>query len=138
MPVFNRFIAIVTAAALLAALDLPLEARTKKGDKYLNQGREKEARKEWDAALELYEQALSLDPADPGYQLAADRARFQSSQTHLKQGLDLRKQGSLAEALLEFQKAFGIDPSSTIAEQEIRQTQQMLEREKRKAEQAGP
>src|SRR5215831_18895960 len=103
---FNRLVAILTTVALLAPLAAPLLARTKKGDKFLAEGRQKEVRKEYDAALELYEEALSLDPADPGYQLAADRVRFQASQAHLKHGLDLRKEGSLVEALIEIQKAY--------------------------------
>ncbi len=41
---------------------VPLHASTKKGDKYFAQGRVHEAKKEWDAALEVYEKALSEDP----------------------------------------------------------------------------
>jgi general secretion pathway protein D len=120
---------------LLGAAAAPLAARTRKGDKLLAQGKDREARKDWDAALEFYEQALSQDPTDVAYQLAANRVRFQASQAHVDKGQTLRAQGSLAEAMLEFQKAYAINPSSTIAEQEIRITQDMIRREQRKAEQ---
>src|SRR5665647_3875197 len=49
MYLFNRLTAIVLTAVLLGPT-LPLEARTKKGDKYLTEGRLHEQKKEWDAA----------------------------------------------------------------------------------------
>ena len=45
-----RFIVAVAIATLLGPM-LPLEARTRKGDKFLSEGRSHEAKKEWDAAL---------------------------------------------------------------------------------------
>jgi general secretion pathway protein D len=56
---------------------------------------------------------------------------------HLTNGTKIRAQGQLGEALLEFQKAFAMNPSSTLAEQEIIRTQQMIERERRRVEQTG-
>ena len=136
MPVLSRLTAVLTVAAMLGTLQLPLEARNKKGDRLIAEGQQREARKDYDAALELYEQALSADPSDAGYQLAVDRARFQASMMHINQGLKLRDQGSLDQALLNFQKAYAIDPASSVAVQEIRQTQEMIAREKKKAEEA--
>jgi len=136
MPVFKRLTAILTVAALAVALAPPVEARTRKGDKLLIEGRSKEAAKQWDAALELYEQALSTDPSDPAYRMAADRVRFQAAQAHIDTGLGLRSQGRLTEALIEFQKAYAINPGSSAAEQEIRRTQQMIQREQER-EKAG-
>jgi general secretion pathway protein D len=115
----------------LAAVLSPAEARTRKGDRLLNQGREAEVRKEYDRALELFEQALSEDPGDPAYQLAMRRARFQAGQKHVELGLRLRRDGKLAEALAEFEKGYAIDPSSMLAEQEVRRTRAMIERNER-------
>ncbi|MBI5085623.1 MAG: hypothetical protein HZB13_13610 [Acidobacteria bacterium] len=53
-----------------------------------------------------------------------------ASQSHVDKGQKLRQEGKLEEALTEFQKAFGIDPASSIAEQEMRRTSAMIEREK--------
>jgi hypothetical protein len=53
--------------ALLVAVLAPLQAATKKGDKLLAMGRAAEIRKQFDAALQLFEQALSEDPGDSGY-----------------------------------------------------------------------
>ena len=136
MLLFYRLTAIVLTALLVAPV-APLEAKTKKGDKYLRDGRLAEASKDWDTALENYEKALSEDPADALYQMAAQKARFQTAQFHVDKGLKIRASGMLAEALVEFKKAYAINPSSTVAEQEIRRTQEMIQRERKKAEETG-
>ena len=136
MFVFNRLTAVVLAAVLIAPA-IPLEARTKKGDKYLATGRASEAKKEWDAALESYEQALSEDPADVVYQMAAEKSRFQAAQAHIDKGLKIRNQGLLGEALLEFQKSYAINPGSAAAVQEIRRTEEMIQRERARVEETG-
>ncbi len=122
----------LAAILLFAALAAPLPARTRKGDKLLSQGKQAELKKHYDEALDLFEQALSEDPSDYGYQLAVDRMRFQAGQAHVEHGLTIRKQGKTAEALAEFVKAYSIDPASSIAEQEIRRTRAMLEAERKK------
>lgn len=117
----------LAALACLWAWSLPpAAAGTRKGDKLIRQGRAAQLAEDWDRALELYEQALLEDPADPLYQMAVRRARFEAAQLHLKKGKQLREQGKLEEALKEFQHAFAIDPSSSIAEQELRRTYRML------------
>src|SRR6185437_12862025 len=116
MSFFNRLVAVVLAVALAAPV-MPLAAKTRKGDKFFGEGRVHEAKKEWDAALDSYEKALSEDPADIAYQMAADRTRFQASQVHIDAGLKIRATGQLGDALVEFQKAFGISPASVIAVQ---------------------
>jgi general secretion pathway protein D len=105
------------------------DARTKKGDKFLKDGQQAEIRKQWEAALDLYEKALLEDPADAGYMLATRRVRFQAGMGRVDAGQKLRSQGQLAAALAEFQKAYAIDPSSSIAEQEIKRTKEMIDRE---------
>jgi general secretion pathway protein D len=133
---FNRFMAIFVTIAMLGPT-LPLEAKTRKGDKLLAEGRAHEEKKEWDAALEAYEKALSQDPSELVYQMAAQKARFEASAMHVTNGTKIRAQGQLGEALLEFQKAYALNPASTVAEQEILRTQEMIERERRRVEQTG-
>src|SRR5438093_8706629 len=53
--------------------------------------------------------------------------RFLAAASHVHRGQLLREAGKLDEALAEFQKATAIDPSSFIAQQEIRRTQQMIQ-----------
>ncbi|HEY7391628.1 MAG TPA: hypothetical protein VH640_24145, partial [Bryobacteraceae bacterium] len=136
MSFFNRLTAVFLTAILIGPV-APLQAKTRKGDKYLAEGRVHEVKKEWDEALAQYENALSEDPADVVYQMAAQKARFQAAQAHLDQGLRVREQGQLGEALLEFQKAYGLNPGSSSAEQEIRRTQEMIQRERQRVLQTG-
>ncbi len=125
---------IVGVAGLLAAGAAELSARTKKGDKYFAEGRRYQLEEKWDLALEAYEKALGEDPADAAYQMAVRRTRFQAGQMHVRTGKKLRDEGKLEEALAEFQKAYIIDPSSTIAEQELRTTYRMIRRRERERE----
>src|ERR1700686_1446567 len=136
MYLFNRLTAIVLTAALLSPT-LPLEAKTKQGDRCLAEGRLHEQKKEWDAALESYEKALSEDPADIVYQMAATKVHFQAGQSHIDKGLKLRGEGQLGDALLELQKAYAINPGSAAAVQEIRRTTEMIERERKRGEETG-
>jgi general secretion pathway protein D len=136
MSFFNRLIAVMVSCALLGPLP-PLQAKTKKGDKFLSEGQIHEAKKEWDAALDSFEKALSEDPAELVYQMAADRGRFHASQAHVEKGLTIRSQGKLGEALLEFQKAYAISPGLIIAAQELAETQQMILRERKRVEETG-
>jgi general secretion pathway protein D len=137
MPFFNRLVAVLLAAALAAPMAPPLEARNRKGDKYFADGKQFEAKKEWDAALEAYGRALSEDPGDIAYQMSEMRCRASAAQWHVEQGITTRNKGKLGDALIEFQKALSINPGSIIAEQEIRRTTEMIERERRRVQESG-
>lgn len=134
MAIFNR----LALAGLLLCASGVLTARTKKGDKLLAESRAAEARKDFDSALDLGEQALSEDPSDAAYQIVVTRVRFAASNLHVSRGYKLRQAGQVAEALAEFEKAFAINPASDVAEQEIRRTREILERQKRKEAAPGP
>ena len=114
---------------LVAAM---LSAKNKAGEKLMKAGGEAEARKDYDKALESYEKAYTADPKDPAYQMAVRRMRFQAAISHVSLGQKIRAAGNLEESLNEFQKAYATDPSLAIAEQEIRRTKEMMEREKKK------
>jgi general secretion pathway protein D len=118
----------------IASLLVPTAgARTKKGDRFLKDGRKAQMAENWDLALELYQKALAEDPSDPLYLAAYRRMQFEAGQDHVKTGKELREAGKLQEALQEFQRAYAIDPGSTIAQQELRTTNRMIEREEKKA-----
>lgn len=129
---------LATAFLALMACSPLLEARTRKGDKLLAEGRKAETRKDWEKALEYYEAALAEDPGDAGYQLAVRRVRFQTAQALVNEGQKLRSQGKLEEALLRFQRAFMIDPSSAIAQQELQLTLDLIELDRRRPQPAKP
>ncbi|MDE3197734.1 MAG: hypothetical protein KGN84_15400, partial [Acidobacteriota bacterium] len=123
---FNQLIAILLASFLVLP-PAPLGAKTRKGDKLRNDARAEELKGNLDHALELAEQALQSDPSDPSYVLLVRRVRFEASLAHVKRGQKLRAAGKPEDALAEFEKAYDIDPSSDIAEQEIRRTRDMLD-----------
>ena len=121
-------------ALLLVLLLLPnaaLQARTKKGDKLFMLGEDAEVRKDFDKALDYFQRALSQDPKDPAYDLAARRARFEAGQQHVEAGLKLKAAKQLEQALVEFQKAFNVDPASAIALQQVRELSLTLEQQKK-------
>jgi general secretion pathway protein D len=114
---------------VLCALALtvpPVEGRSKQGDKLLKLGQQAEARKDYDAALAYYDQAVAADPNDAGYQLYSQRMRGRAAEGHTSLGKRLQSEGKLEEALSEFQKAFIADPSSAIALQQMRETSAMI------------
>jgi len=89
-------------------------------------GQDAEARQDYVAAYNYYEQAYRLKPKELSYRTAAARMRFEAGAQLVHQGQRLRDNGQLEAALAEFQKAATIDPSSDIAQQEIRRTQEMI------------
>jgi general secretion pathway protein D len=116
---------------VLAVPTVPLQAKSRKGDRLLREAQIAESKEDWDKALMLAEQALKTDPSDPAYELEFRRVRFGAGNYHLARGQELRQKGQLAEAAEEFRRAYEIDPSSDIADQELQRTKKMIEREKK-------
>ena len=132
MIVCNRLRGLAVLAAVLLVLPADtLSARTRKADKLVQQARDAEAEKDYDKALDLYQQALSLDPQDAGYQLGARRLRFLAGQAHVESGMRLKNNGQIEQALVEFQRAFSLDPGSAIAIQEMQQVSEALDQKKK-------
>ena len=123
----KRLAAILATVGLLVWATMALDARTKKGDQLFAQGHLAEELKDFDGALKLYEDALAQDPGDALYLMSSRRVRFQSAQAHVDKAEKIRTEGNLQEALAEFQKAYAIDHSSPIAQQELVRTMEMIE-----------
>src|ERR1700680_3846663 len=125
---FNKLRSVVAVIAVLLLLPAEgLQARTKKGDKLLKMGQDAEAQKDFEKALNYYQQAVSQDPKDAAYQVASRRSRSEAGLVRVDSGMKLKKAGQLEQALVEFQKAFSIDPGSAIAVQEIREISEALD-----------
>jgi len=107
-----------------------------KGNSDFSQGKKAETLQDYDTALIHYEKALKSDPRNTEYKIKATRLRFEAGQYHVRQGQKEREKGDLQLAMAEFQKALAIDPSSAIAEQEVRQTLELIA-SKRAADEAG-
>jgi len=115
-----------------------IDAKTRKGDKLLQEGARAESARDFDTALDFYEQALQEDPTDGQYQLRARRVRFQAGQMHIDQGNKLRATGNLEEAAAQFQRAFAIDPSSGLAQQELSRTINMINEQRSQESKGAP
>ncbi len=110
-----------------------LVAGCPKGKPDYQEGRKAENLQDYDAAYDFYQKALKEAPENAEYQIKFNQARFEAGAFHIKQGVKLREQGNLAGALGEFQRAAAMDPSSSMADQEIRKTSEMIADQEHKA-----
>src|SRR6267378_1802959 len=108
-----------------------LAAGCPKGKTDYTQGRKAEHLQDYDAAYDYYQKALKNDPENATYLIKFNQARFEASALHVKNGVKLRDRGQLEAAASEFQRAAAIDPSSPIAEQELRKTVLAIEEKNR-------
>ena len=132
MILFNRLRAVAPLCVALLLLPVGgLLATNRKGDKLYKLGVQAEARKDYDKALQYFQQALDLDPKETTYELAARRVRFEAGQAHVDEGKKFLKAEDLEKAFTAFQKAFATDPGSMIALQEMQQTKELLEQKQK-------
>src|SRR5215475_10906675 len=92
-----------------------------------NKGKIAEQRQNYEQAYDYYKQAYDQRPQDLSYRSAYERLRFLAGASHVHRGQLLREAGRLEEAMAEFQKAADIDPSSAIARQEVKVTEQLMD-----------
>src|SRR6202043_2595609 len=123
MRLFSKLICCLSAASMAAGCP--------KSRKDYSQGRKAEHLQDYDAAYDYYQKALKNDPENAEYLIKFNQARFEASSLHVKNGVKLRERGQLEAAASEFQRAAAIDPSSPIAEQELRKTVGMIEEKNR-------
>jgi general secretion pathway protein D len=88
-----------------------------------------ESQKQYDAAYESFKQAYTLKPKDAQYEMAYMRARAYAAAQHVANGLKLRDEQELQEALAEFQRGAEIDPTNYVAAQEMRRAAEMLKKQ---------
>ena len=108
-----------------------------KGHSEYGLGEKAESLHDYDAALNYYQKAVKSDPHNATFRIRLNQARFESGEMHVKRGLEMRKRGELDGAVLEFQKALAADPSSSIAEQELSRTAEIIA-ERNHANEAPP
>jgi len=103
-----------------------LSAGCPKGNTEFNQGVKAEKLEDYDAAYAFYQKAVKSDPTNATYKIKLNQSRFEAGESHIKKGQELRKKGDLQGAAGEFQRAQSIDPGSSIAEQELNKTIEMI------------
>lgn len=87
----------------------------------------------YDEAVDYYLKANKADPHNANYKIGLNQARFMAGQQHIHQGYKLREKGDLQGAVSEFQRAIVYDPSSIVADQELKRTIDMLTEKSRAA-----
>lgn len=90
---------------------------------------------DYDAAVDYYVKALAADPHNAYYRINLNQARFEAGQKHIHAGIKLREKGDLQGAISEFQRAQVLDPASSLADQELKKSLDMLAEKNRAAEQ---
>src|SRR6202047_2051782 len=114
-----------------------LAAGCPKGKPDYQQGRRAENLQDYDAAYDFYQKALKSEPENAEYQIRFNQARFEAAAFHVKAGQKLRERGDLEGAAGQFQRAVAIDPSSPIAEQELRKIGELMGERNHTAEAAA-
>ena len=101
----------------LALSCLPLHAESA-GSMYKH-AQAAEAREDYDAAFDLYQQAFAKAPNELAYRTSLYRIRVSASGFHMSKGRRLLDGGDEQAALVEFLHAAEIDPGNEAAQQEI-------------------
>lgn len=120
----QRFLLAFLFLLALSAAAYPDQAKTA-----YKHGLSAESRKEYDAAYQAFKEAYTLKPDDPQYTIAYMRARAYAAAKHVANGVRLRDEQKLEEALAEFQKGADIDDTNYVASQGVRETQAMIKRQ---------
>ena len=118
------------ALLLVAVLGIPVPLAADEAKSLYNKGRNAEARENYEAAYDFYYKAFDLKPNEINYRSAMTRTRFLASASYVHKGQQLRDSGKLDEALVFFEKAAVIDPSSFVAQQEMKKTKEMIDKAK--------
>jgi general secretion pathway protein D len=92
----------------------------------LRDGRKAEDRQDYDRAVLEYQRALKLNPDSTNARTSLQRAQLRASQDHFSRARRLAATGKLNEALVEYQLAAEMNPSSGEIDQELRATQNLL------------
>ncbi|MDE3156678.1 MAG: type II secretion system protein GspD [Acidobacteriota bacterium] len=90
------------------------------------QGEEAERTQNYDRAVVEYTRALKLKPDDTRVRLALERAKLRAAQDHFARGRRDYAIGKLDQALVEFQIASEMNPTSSEIEHELDATRQAL------------
>src|SRR5262249_13486653 len=126
---------IILAIALVCSVAF---AATESAKTLYKKGVDAEARQDYEAAYAFYKQAYDLRPTDVRYRVSFERTRFLAAASKVHRGQKLRDDGKLVEALVLFEQAASIDPSNDRAGQEVRRTQQMLQKQTNPSQTPAP
>src|SRR5882672_7545647 len=106
-----------TAAALLALCLFAAGCATSGA---LHRASEAEHRQDYDLAVVEYTKALRQQPDDANTRAALERSKLRASQDHFIRGRRLAALGKFDQALIDYEVAAELNPSSSEVDQELR------------------
>jgi tetratricopeptide (TPR) repeat protein len=118
---------LITAGTVFLVVLLVTPVLAEKGQSSYKQGRDLEARQNYEGAYAAYERAYDASPQDTRYRAALSRIRFLAAASKVHRATLLQQAGQLDEALMLFEEAVRIDPSSPIASQQAINTRKMIQ-----------
>ncbi len=92
----------------------------------MRRGQDAELRRDYDRAVAEYTRATRLRPNDADARTALDRAKLRAAGEHFQRGRRLAALGKLEEALVEYQLAAEMNPSSGEIDDALRTTRNQL------------
>lgn len=125
--VFMSYLRFVVASTLMLTLAMPSYPDEAKAA--YKRGLRAQSHKQYDAAYESFQQAYALKSKEPKYMTAYLRSRAYAAAQHVANGMKLRDDLKLQEALTEFQRAVEIDSTNFVAAQEVRRTAALLKKQ---------
>ena len=118
----------VTATLTILLLCAAFLSAAESAKSLFNKGVKAEARQDYEAAFEYYKAAYQLKPDELHYRIPYERVRSAAAASKIKRAQKLRDEGKLADALVLFQQGLEVDPSNDLAAQEVRRTEQMMQK----------
>ncbi len=92
-----------------------------------NLGLEAELSRNYDTALDHYEQALAEKPGDIEYRLKVQQSRFAAAFQHFENGRRALEAGELALARMELIRAQQLDPTNGMTETELERVETLMQ-----------
>lgn len=120
-PAAARFLCRIACVVLLILGVGSAALHAESAKSFYKRGQAAEAREDYDAAFQNYQQAYTMSPKDLTYKTAYFRVRTSASAAHQLKGRKLFQTGDEQGALMELLRATEIDPTNEAAQQEIDQ-----------------
>ncbi len=99
----STLVALALVAAVLAGCAAAMAYR---------KGFDAAQRRDWDAAVGYYRQAVQDDPDKPEYRIALERSMIEAALVHASAGKEFEAKGELDAALREFRRASEYEPAN--------------------------
>jgi len=125
-----RFKPNKTLLALMAVLAISVAGCA--GNKAYTRGSRADINKDFDTAMTEYKAALDRDPRNYEYRLRYEQARFNSAFQHFEAGRRALDKQDYQTAKMEFTRVLEIDPTYTLAEQQLAKVNEVLTSRDRK------